>query len=61
MRMFPLMADLPEGRVAFDEPPFPHCGVDWTGPHLVKDGRKQLKRWVVIFTFDSKVCPHRGC
>ena len=35
MRMFPLMADLPEGKVAFDEPPFSHCGVDLIGPHLV--------------------------
>ena len=50
MRMFPLMADLPEGRLAFEEPPFSHCGVDLTGPVYVKDGRKNLKRWVVIFT-----------
>ena len=50
MRQFPLMANLPPGRAAFDEPPFKHCGTDLFGPILVKEGRKRLKRWVVLFT-----------
>ena len=50
MRQFPLMANLPPVRAAFDEPPFKHCGTDLFGPILVKEGRKRLKRWVVLFT-----------
>ena len=49
-RMYPKMADLPEGRLAWKEPPFSHCGVDLFGPLTVKQGRKRLKRWGVIFT-----------
>lgn len=43
------MADLPAART---EPssPFSHVGVDYFGPFLVKDGRKELKRYGVIFT-----------
>ena len=50
LRQFPRMADLPAGRAAFGQPPFAHCGCDCIGPVIVKQGRKQLKRWVVIFT-----------
>ena len=44
-----MMADLPAART---EPssPFSHVGVDYFGPFLVKDGRKELKRYGVIFT-----------
>ena len=49
-RMYPKMADLPEGRMAWNEPPFSHCGVDLFGPFQIKHGRKRLKRWGVIFT-----------
>ena len=31
-RMFPHMADLPESRSAFLQPPFANCGVDCCGP-----------------------------
>ena len=50
IRHFPLMANLPPGRAAFDEPPFSNCGVDLFGPIFIKDGRKRLKRWGVLFT-----------
>ena len=44
------MADLPAGRVAYGEPRFSHCGVDLFGPLTIKQGRKQFKRLVVLFT-----------
>ena len=50
MRQFPLMANLPPSRAAFEEPPFTNCGVDLFGPTFVKDSRKRLKRWLVLFT-----------
>ena len=43
-----LMADLPECRVE-PSPPFSHVGVDLFGPFMVKEGRKSLKRYGVIF------------
>lgn len=33
-----------------DEAPFTYCGVDLFGPFIIKDGRKQLKRYGIIFT-----------
>ena len=50
------MADLPTGRVTCEQPPFTHCGVDLCGPFLIKQGRKHLKRWVVLFTCLSVRC-----
>ena len=43
------MADLPEDRV---EPsaPFTYCGVDYFGPWYIREGRKELKRYGVVFT-----------
>ena len=52
------MADLPIGRAAVNEPPFCQCGVDLCGPELVKEGRKQLKRWIVVFTCLTVRCIH---
>ena len=52
------MADLPTGRAAIEEPPFTHCGVDMTGPHTVKEGRKHLKRWTVMYTCLTVRCVH---
>lgn len=43
------MADLPEERVE-PSPPFTHCGVDVFGPFIVKEGRKEMKRYGLIFT-----------
>ena len=46
----PIMASLPEGRVAFRQRSFSHCGVDYFGPMQVKIGRRREKRWGVLFT-----------
>ena len=43
------MADLPEDRLT-PTPPFTYCGVDYFGPWYVKEGRKELKRYGVLFT-----------
>ena len=44
------MADLPEERVMCSEPPFTVCGSDMFGPFIVKEGRKEMKRYGVVFT-----------
>ena len=43
------MADLPNDRLD-PAPPFSYCGVDYFGPFYVKEGRKELKRYGVVFT-----------
>ena len=43
------MANLPEDRID-DAPPFTSCGVDLFGPFLIKDGRRELKRYGSLFT-----------
>jgi hypothetical protein len=43
------MADLPEDRLE-PQPPFTYCGVDLFAPFTVKEGRKELKRYGVLFT-----------
>ena len=43
------MADLPEDRLE-PAPPFTNCGVDLFGPWYIKEGRKELKRYGVLFT-----------
>ena len=43
------MSDLPEERL-IEEPPFSYCGVDVSGPFLVKEGRKIHKRYGAMFT-----------
>ena len=57
-RMYPYMADLPKGRLVSGEPPFTHCGVDLFDPLWIKQGRKRLKRWGVIFTCHTVRCIH---
>ena len=44
------MADLPTERVTPNKPPFTFVGVDYFGPFLVKRGRKEEKRYGVVFT-----------
>ena len=44
------MADLPEVRLAKDEPPFANVGIDCFGPFTTKCGRKNHKRYGCIFT-----------
>ena len=43
------MAELPEDRVE-PAPPFTNCAVDYFGPFVIKEGRKELKRYGVLFT-----------
>ena len=56
--LYPYMADLPAGRVAYGEPPFTNCGVDLFGPMFIKQGRKRLKRYGVLFTCLTIRCVH---
>ncbi|CAB4021922.1 uncharacterized protein LOC110248158 [Paramuricea clavata] len=42
------MADLPKDRLT-SAAPYTYCGVDLLGPCLIKDGRKELKRYGVLF------------
>ncbi|XP_071092701.1 uncharacterized protein [Haliotis cracherodii] len=43
------MADLPPSRTS-PGPPFTFTGVDYFGPFIIKEGRKQVKRYGVLFT-----------
>ena len=43
------MSDLPEDRL-HQAPPFTYCAVDYFGPWMVKEKRKELKRSGVLFT-----------
>lgn len=45
----PKMADLPEERMAIT-PPFTYCGIDCFGPFYVKEARKELKKYGLLFT-----------
>ena len=45
-----LMADLPSGRLQIDKPVFSHVGIDYFGPIMVNQGRRQVKRYGCIFT-----------
>ena len=43
------MAEFPEVRTK-TAPPFTYCGVDCFGPFMVKEGRKEVKRYGLLFT-----------
>ena len=51
------MSDLPAERTS-SEPPFTYCGVDMFGPFIVKEGRKELKRYCALFTCFSSRAVH---
>lgn len=51
------MANLPEERVA-QAPPFTYTGMDVFGPWYIKEGRKELKRWGIVFTCLSSRAIH---
>ena len=51
------MADLPEDRLE-PAPPFTYCAVDLFGPFHIKEGRKELKRYGVLFTCMSSRAIH---
>lgn len=44
-----LMSDLPNDRLE-QAPPFTYCAVDYCGPWYIKERRKELKRYVALFT-----------
>ena len=44
-----IMAKLPKERL-IEAPPFTYCGVDCFGPFVIKERRKELKRYGVLFT-----------
>lgn len=43
------MADFPDARLRLHKPAFYSTGVDCFGPMMVKVGRRQEKRWGIIF------------
>ena len=43
------MADLPADRLEVSAP-FTNCGVDLFGPFIIKEGRRELKRYGTLFT-----------
>lgn len=43
------MANLPSERME-TAPPFTYCGMDCFGPFYIKEGRKELKRYGLLFT-----------
>ena len=43
------LSDLPQDRLT-PAPPFTYCAVDFFGPFSIKDKRKELKRYGVLFT-----------
>ena len=51
------MANLPEDRVE-SAPPFTYCGMDCFGPFTIKEGRRELKKYAVIFTCMSSRAVH---
>ncbi|XP_078350872.1 uncharacterized protein LOC144635663 [Oculina patagonica] len=51
------MANLPEDRVE-STPPFTYCGMDCFGPFTIKEGRKELKRYGLLFTCMSSRAVH---
>ncbi len=43
------MADIPPERITVS-PPFTNCGVDYFGPYVIKESRKEIKQYGCIFT-----------
>ena len=43
------MVELPEDPLEL-APPFANCAVDYFGPFIIKEARKELKRYGVVFT-----------
>lgn len=54
----PQMADLRDARLRLNQPPFWSTGVDCFGPYTVKIGRRQEKRWGIIFKCLTTRCVH---
>ena len=43
------MSDLPQDRLE-SSPPFTYCAVDYRGPWHIKEGRKEVKKYIALFT-----------
>ncbi|KAK7944426.1 hypothetical protein WMY93_000154 [Mugilogobius chulae] len=54
----PRMADLPAARLRLQKPPYWSTGIDCFGPYAVKIGRRQEKRWGIIFKCLTTRCVH---
>ncbi|KAK7933404.1 hypothetical protein WMY93_004300 [Mugilogobius chulae] len=54
----PKMSDLPASRLRLQQPPFWSTGIDCFGPFTVKIGRRQEKRWGIIFKCLTTRCVH---
>ena len=51
------MADLPADRLE-ENPPFTYSAVDYFGPFYIKEGRRELRRYGVLFTCMSSRAVH---
>ena len=51
------MADLPQDKMS-EEPRFTYCGMELFGSFLVKDGRKEVKRYGALYTCLSSRTKH---
>ena len=51
------MADFPTER-RFQEPPFTYCSIDMFGSILLKEGRKEMKRYGCLLTCLSSKAIH---
>ena len=51
------MANLPEDRLE-PAPPFTFCAVDYFGPWHIKEGRREVKRYGVLFTCLASTAVH---
>lgn len=54
----PKMADLPQARLRIYKPPFYSTGVDCFGPFTVKIGRRNEKRWGIVYKCMTTRCVH---
>lgn len=54
----PRMAPLPDARVTSRVNPFSFVGIDYFDPLLVAQGRDELKKWVVVFTYLTIIAIH---
>jgi hypothetical protein len=51
------MADLPQSRLE-DVPPFTYSAVDYFGPWYVKEGRNEVNRYGLLFTYMASRATH---
>lgn len=54
----PKMADLPSSRLRLYKPPFYSTGVDCFGPFRIKIGRRNEKRWGILYKCMTTRCVH---